>query len=252
MDNFDEFEFKPITEGLGFHKKTQKPKLDVSENLPGKTLPHAPRRSADTLGRPSQFTKLGDEKVSLDHQPAPQLGYQSPMQRPLNQPATKQNRPSFQMPTTQTFIEEPRQRYFAKEAISVSLPSIFFDAVVVVGLTSLFLFAAFLVAKVDPLTVLHMLPQDPMTAVGLFVLVFSVIQGYLLIARSFFGSTLGEWAFEIEVGDRAEQESIAYPLRILLRSLVTTLTGLVLLPLISLITGEDVAGRISGVSLHRG
>ena len=29
MDPFDEFEFKPLTEGLGFHKKAEQLKSDV-------------------------------------------------------------------------------------------------------------------------------------------------------------------------------------------------------------------------------
>lgn len=246
MDNFDEFEFKPITEGLGFHKKTQRPKLDLGETLQGKTLPKAPAREG--IGRASQFTKLGEEKIELYPQAS------SPQTNTQISPSQKVRGPSYQLNKT-TFAEEekvaPRSN-FSKTAISVAIPSIFFDAIVVIGLTGLFLFATFLIAKVDPVTVVKMIPQEPMTTIGLVLLVFSVLQGYLLISRCFFSSTLGEWAFEIEVGTTAQQNLISYPFRVLLRSLITLATGIILLPLMSLIIGRDIAGRISGVSLYRG
>ncbi len=252
MDNFDEFEFKPITEGLGFHKKNQKQKLDLSDTIRGKSMPSAP-------GTRSQFSKITEEKIapSANRNSQPSSRPQAPSAQPNLQQQRQRPQPQYRINQTE-FVEEPRsapqqqKRQFSKEEISVALPSIFFDSIVIVGLTGLFLFATFLIARVDPVNVIKMIPQDPMTALGVAVLVFSLIQGYLLVSRSFFGSTLGEWAFEIEVGTPEEQSSALYPIRILWRSALTTATGMVLLPLISILMGQDIAGKLSGINLYRG
>jgi len=236
LDNFDEFEFKPITEGLGFHNKTQKPKLDLSDTLYGKTLPSAPPKVRQEVK--SQFTKLETERPV---RPAVQP----------QQPARSKKGPEYLINNKVDFVESTEVN-FAKREVPVDWLSIFFDSIVVLGLVGLFLFATFLIAKVEPLTVIKMIPHDPMTAAGMAVLTFSVIQGYLLISRSFFGSTLGEWAFEIEVGTVTDQESPLYPLRVVWRSFLIFFTGLIILPLLSLTMGYDVAGKISGVSLYRG
>lgn len=253
MDNFDEFEFKPITEGLGFHKKNQKQKLDLSDTLRGKTMPSAPGSRVQQ----SQFSKVVEEKIAPTaniRSPQPSARQQAPSQQQTNLQRPR-SQPQYQINQTE-FVEEakatPQRRHLSKEEISVALPSIFFDSIVIVGLTGLFLFATFLIARVDPINVIRMVPNDPMTALGVGVLVFSLIQGYLLVSRAFFGSTLGEWAFDIEVGTQEEQMSALYPIRILWRSALTTITGLVLLPLISLVIGQDLAGRLSGLYLYRG
>ena len=81
-------------------------------------------------------------------------------------------------------------------------------------------------------------------------LVLAIMQMYVIIARSFFGCTLGEWAFDIQLGKSEDQMNAMYPLKVIARSLIVTVTGLVLLPLVSLIMGEDVAGLASGTQLY--
>src|SRR4051794_28880610 len=50
MDPFDEFDFKPLTEGLGFHKKAEKIKHDIKSSNLGKekavrSVPETPPRA---------------------------------------------------------------------------------------------------------------------------------------------------------------------------------------------------------------
>jgi hypothetical protein len=74
---------------------------------------------------------------------------------------------------------------------------------------------------------------------------------YTVIARSFFGRTLGEWTFDVQLGQDKEQELESYPVKVALRALLTTVTGLILLPLISAVMGRDIAGTVTGVQLYR-
>ena len=49
MTDFDEFEFKPLTEGLGFHKKAEKIKTEIksaslARETTARAIPEAPPR----------------------------------------------------------------------------------------------------------------------------------------------------------------------------------------------------------------
>jgi hypothetical protein len=118
-------------------------------------------------------------------------------------------------------------------------------------LSIVFLVALLLVTKVDLNMVLRNLKQDLMTQMSLGVMFIAVMQMYVVIARSFFGRTLGEWTFDLQVGRDEEQSRESYPLRVALRSFLVTITGLLPLPLISALLGRDIAGGLSGVKLYR-
>jgi hypothetical protein len=72
---------------------------------------------------------------------------------------------------------------------------------------------------------------------------------YKVVLRVYLGFTVGEWACGIRLGKPAERKSNQYAYRVLLRAAIGFLSGFVVLPALSLILGEDVAGRISGLYL---
>ncbi len=82
--------------------------------------------------------------------------------------------------------------------------------------------------------------------VGCIMLVYTC---YLLIFRVFAGCTIGEWACGIRLGEPRQRISNDYSLRVIQRFILITLTGIVTLPILSLIVGEDLAGRLSGLPL---
>lgn len=81
---------------------------------------------------------------------------------------------------------------------------------------------------------------------GCVLLVFTC---YLLTFRVFAGCTVGEWACGIRLGEPRHRISNDYSLRVLQRFMLVTVTGVVTLPVLSLIVGEDMAGRLSGLPL---
>lgn len=72
---------------------------------------------------------------------------------------------------------------------------------------------------------------------------------YLLILRVFLGCTLGEWACGLRLGEPRHRLSPGYSLKVHFRLLVTVLTGGVTLPLLSMVFGVDLAGKLSGLPL---
>jgi hypothetical protein len=73
---------------------------------------------------------------------------------------------------------------------------------------------------------------------------------YMIFTRCLIGSSLGEWACDLRLGHPSQKAGIKYGLRVTVRSTLIVCTGLVILPLFSLIIGDDLAGRISGLNLY--
>ena len=294
MDPFDEFEFKPLTDGLGFHKKSVSLKdglkktgvlddelQDVPVTMPQSMIEDTPKSSGKKHSFEDVLSAL--EKTPLQRpadlqftEPLPRAAKKQamevetprPAQSPFPQPNAYKN-PPLNIPNHVEKVGEkitPAQKNQEKtgtrrgaadspqvllQPASVSFASAALDAVIVFALTLVFLIALMAVTKVDLNAVLRNIGDQTMTQISLAVLFVAVMQMYAIISRSFFGRTLGEWTFDLQVGRNEEQKLESYPLKIAMRSLVTTLTGLILLPLISLIMGRDLAGRISGVQLYR-
>lgn len=80
---------------------------------------------------------------------------------------------------------------------------------------------------------------------GLMGLIFC----YLVLLRSFLGFTLGEWACSLRLGFPWERLDSKYIPKIALRSFIVLSTGIVVLPILSLIFDSDFAGEASGVHL---
>lgn len=83
-----------------------------------------------------------------------------------------------------------------------------------------------------------------------FLLLFAVCAWvYLITLRCLCGFTIGEWACDLRLGQPHQRLMKTYPMKVLLRSSLVIVTGLLVLPLLSLLTGRDWAGRLSGVSV---
>jgi hypothetical protein len=127
----------------------------------------------------------------------------------------------------------------------------FIDAMIVTGVSTILLVAIILITHINFWGLLSNAQTDHPTQLHIALLFISVMQLYLLTARSFFGASLGEWAFDLQLGTREDQQTTVYPLLVAWRTLVITLTGIVVLPVISLLIGRDLARHVTGLQLYR-
>lgn len=257
MDSIDDFEFKPITEGLGFHKKPIANKTSVTGTGAKSFMSEKVFEKAPTSNQPSNQTRKpvnSHKKSGMIFEPTlsgditDSLGSAVISPKPQSSLVTEPATPRIQKNRVEQVHVTPAS---SNRTANVILPAIIFDAFVVLGLSCLFSFVVLVVAQLDPLVILRMSVSDPMTTIAVGVLVFSVQQLYTIISRSFFGGTMGEWAFEAELGTQDQQASAFYPLQVLLRSLLISLTGYITLPIASLILRNDIAGQITGLKLYR-
>ncbi len=87
-----------------------------------------------------------------------------------------------------------------------------------------------------------------MPLVGLLYLItFSI---YLVVARWFQGFTLGEWCCDIRLGTPEDFLQSHYKYRVLMRWILTLATGIVLFPLLAILTGSDVLGKICKLRIY--
>lgn len=228
MDEFgQDFEFKPITEGLGFQRKAKSIKEDIEKS--------AIAREELTLQIPqSNKNILEKERERALHELMSSL----PKQTDFISEEVK--------------VPNKEVHLFAHlRPINTSFPAMIFDAIVSFALSLLFLIALILVTKIDLAQLVHATNTYVANQIGLFVLYVSVTQLYMVTTRAFAGQTLGEWAFDVQLGTPEDQQQTVFPLMVLARSIVITVTGIILLPLISIITGKDYAGKFSGLKLYR-
>ncbi len=125
----------------------------------------------------------------------------------------------------------------------------FIDALVLISLSCVFMLVFSLIVKTSVgamvKDVLYSQSQL-MTFAEIFVLFAWV---YMISIRSLMGSTIGEWACDLRLGQPHERLQVGYIFRVALRCTLILITGIVTLPILSLVAGKDLAGGLSGLSL---
>lgn len=301
MDPFDEFEFKPLTEGLGFHKKQKSLRESIKDSqLDQGAKPMVPTSiplNVDEESSMSSSQKAKEQRnltfeeivTSLENSPleaTPNFSENKNSAVEFSSPLPREKKPDFKLmdveiepstrspfPTQDTY-KRPQKSEIKKTpskgdlasvgtrrgaadspqgklAVSPgSLSAAILDSVVVVALGLIFTTALLTVTGVQLQTLVNSVNNDLMTQVGVGVLLVAVMQIYFIISRAFFGRTLGEWTFDLQLGRDDEHRNENYPLRVILRSVLVTLTGVIALPLLSFLFRKDLAGMITGLNLY--
>lgn len=114
------------------------------------------------------------------------------------------------------------------------------DALLLVGMSCVFMMIFIKIIKI-PIT--QGLLQD-------FVVIYILGSWlYMITTRFFIGSSIGEAACDMRLGKPQERMSSWYFLRVFIRASLVLSTGVVVLPLLSLLFGRDIPGIISGIKL---
>ncbi len=282
----EEFEMKPLTPGLGFHKrqvslKEHIAKAGVADQNLRRSLPAEPpaemleksygsaRSSKEIIAELHQALKPIQKKnslrmtetlprdisdVRLPKTPiAPEIGPERKPEGGISRGPLSQI--DFQI--TDKVMNEGvrRSAHDGKNkplvAISVSFASIALDAVIILALSLIFLVSLVTVTGVDIVSVVHSTQNEFATQLSLLVLYLAVLEMYVIVSRSFFGSTVGEWTFDLQMGETEQIARAAYPALVLWRSMVNLLTGVIFLPLFSFLLKTDLAAKFTGLQLYK-
>lgn len=259
-DPFEEFEFKPLTEGLGFHRKNEKNKIAQNPTTPNSKLEF--RNPNLTFEQPT---------------PVKAKGLNSPLPRtaPTTEQTQQARRPSMNIPTieddsitkAQTAVndilkslnqkkqqEEALQRNKKRLIWKETAPSLtagLLDAMLVLAGFLLCLIAMLAITQVD--LIANMTNPGPNFTIywATLSLLACVTLIYNVIFRAYLGYTPGEWAFDQRCGSELEQASAMYVGKVALRTVIVMVTGFLPLSLISMIMGHDAIGSITGLTIQK-
>jgi hypothetical protein len=240
VDQDDDFQFKPLTEGLGFHKKNQEksaPKtalkfqteninvdLTINTPLPRKTLETSSTPISPTAQKPGTNSTVDDILKTLNEKRHIDLNDK----KKLHEPAA----PVYKATTT-------------------DLSAALLDAMLITATTLLCLIILLVVTKVDLFGNLYNPDAYGMVYLSLASLVAGITWIYLVGHRVFLGHTPGEWVFDQRLGRPEEFGTSHYALKAIARSTIVLFTGLVVFPILSLILNRDYLGRLMKLELVR-
>lgn len=123
------------------------------------------------------------------------------------------------------------------------------DGLILISVSSIFMMVFALVVRTSVGSFMQETFQSQHRLI-LFAEIFAVAGWmYLIGVRSLMGSTIGEWACELRLGQPQERFKSGYILRVAWRSTLIVASGVITLPVLSLILGRDVAGVLSGLRL---
>ena len=248
-DPFEEFEFRPINEGLGFHRK---------------------QKSNSVVTQPTQNVQAVPKAKAQSAHPTSEISFQSPLPRPESRARSPIQVPTIEddsISKAQTAVNEilktlshKRQIDFvndtAKQKIEYkkSKPQLFasvLDGMLIASAFLLSLIIMLSVTKVD----LFLNLSHPQTSQSIYfatiALFLSIHFIYMVVNRAFIGYTPGEWAFDQVCGRQGQTEELSYIPKLVFRTILVAITGFVVLPFLSFLFNKDLAGEISGISLFQ-
>lgn len=135
--------------------------------------------------------------------------------------------------------------------VSAHFGAAILDAMVAAGVSTILLVCVLAITRINLIGLLTNSATDGATRLHLGFLFLATLQIYMLAARCFFGASLGEWAFDLQIGTNEQQKRAFYPLQVLWRMVLVTGTGLLLFPFLSLLFRRDLAKYLTGVQLYR-
>lgn len=135
--------------------------------------------------------------------------------------------------------------------VSASFAAAVLDLMAISGIATIFLVMILVITRVDLVAMLSHAKTDLSTIFHLALLFFAVMQMYVLTSRCFFGATVGEWAFDLQMGTDEDRKKATYALRVIWRMILVLATGIVTLPLLSKLFGRDLLAMLGGPQLYR-
>jgi hypothetical protein len=219
------------------------------------------KKMLDSLPPSVDFMEDKDRELRLARPEVPLTPYAPPAFTPELPPPTlnKDFDITLNNSLSQAFPkEEVSKRFFHQlvtpipqyKEIPSSMASAFIDGMIVLGLSSLFVITLVAITQIDLLRMVTSQEMGTRAFVELALLYAGVTIVYFMLARGLFGSTLGDWAFDVQLGSDEERRHLGYPLQVVFRTFVVMLTGVILLPMASLIFGKDLAYYLSGLKLY--
>lgn len=124
------------------------------------------------------------------------------------------------------------------------------DALVVAASSCLLMLGLMLVVKFHLRNTLGFLTSQGNLQITFCVLFLFVGWMYFIASRTLTGSSIGEKTCSLRLGKPHERVQKFYMSRVIMRTTLTLLTGIVTLPLMALVIRKDIAGSLTGLRIY--
>ncbi|WII73175.1 metalloendopeptidase [Bdellovibrio sp. 22V] len=257
MDPFEEFEFKPLTDGLGFHKKkSSTPAKDeksadsfsstmiknqglelIEETSTDPLRPPLPRKKSSPIPQaPGSLTEVGGDGTAT--------GAVDEILKTLQKNRHLDFESSKQKISQTTAKEEYKKTIWSFSAALL-------DGMLVIASSLLCMILLLVITKVDLIGNLTNPDAQGMIYLSTLAMFGGVAFIYLVLNRIYLGCTPGEWAFDQRIGKPEELNKAMFSLKVVARSFLVVATGLIVFPVLSLLFNKDMAGSITGAQLYK-
>jgi uncharacterized RDD family membrane protein YckC len=266
MDPFEEFEFKPLTDGLGFHKKKAAAKFETDADsfsaspspaiLKSQGLELIEEGSVDPLRPPLPRKKSSPTTSQVPSAPGYLTevgGEASPSSSAtavdeILKTLQKNRRLEFdEKSKTKTKITAQVKEEYKNTVFSFSAGLL--DGMLVIAASLLCLILLVTIARIDLVANLTQPDENYLVYFATVAIFAGVSFIYLSLNRIFMGATPGEWAFDQRVGTPADLSSGMFYLKVAARSALVIATGFFVFPVLSALMNKDFAGKITGARL---
>ncbi len=232
-DPFDEFEFKPLTAGLGFHKKSEV--RNTSSNM-------APTDKIEFRNPNMTFTKNTKPQIQV-----PTIEDDSILKA---QSAVNEILKNLNHKKQQESLQKNKSR-FEWKSTTPSIAAAILDSMFVAALFLICMICMLTITKIDLISQFSKPSESPMIIISTAALLLSVAFTYMTLLRAYMGYTLGEWAFDQRCGKEIDLASNSYIPKLVFRTLLVSLTGFIPLTLMSFILKFDLAGALTSLPLQK-
>lgn len=247
-DPFEEFEFRPINEGLGFHHKQKIQNSITASTSSYTTKTSASHSFAPPLPRNETRSEMRPETISKKSFTVPTIEDDSIAKA---QTAVNEILKNLNQKRQIDFINETeKQRLELKK----SKPFFFaatLDAMLITASFLLSMIVMLTITKIDLFLNLGHAETSRFVYIATLSLFLAITFIYMVVNRAFIGCTPGEWAFDQCCGNEKQMHSLSYVPRLALRTMVVMATGFITLPVLSYLLNKDIAGQIIGVNLFK-
>ncbi len=179
--------------------------------------------------------------MQIDPVNNPEINRERPLEKRNSFQKDYLNRLDFTEKDTQQndFAGGPRSRKGLKLALW-TWASAAVDHLIIVAVACVFLLIATIMLKSS-------LKNIGFSVITIYVAISMI---YFVLFRVFLGASIGEYSCSLRLGEPSQRLKMNYSFRIFIRTLSIMVTGIITLPLLSLIFKKDIAGTISGVSIY--
>ncbi len=176
-------------------------------------------------------------------------------------------RPRIEIKNTKSNLKNlfKRDNYFIEESLGFhggpqfrsgfkltlwSWMSAFIDTLILVSLSCFAVIMFSFIMKTPARELFSFLTFEP-NIIKMFIFSFLLsFWLYLVVMRTFMGASLGEWSCQLRLGQPAQRIKTDYILKVIARTTIILATGIIVMPLLSLIFKCDLVGEITGLHVY--